>query len=196
MQNFMSNMMPGGGQNGAQPDDGVPWWMKYAGKVAGIVAGIAAILFGVMCCISLSPMCIVAGVWQCIAGFIVILIEAPFCCMFLDFVQQFSGMVEGRPVWQKAALYLIISIPAIFLCFTPTAIAGSGAIFLTAVFYGMMSMGRKASREEMMTNAAGAGAPTPTIKPATGPMEPQAGMKAGLTGNIVGQDVEAAKGVY
>lgn len=38
MQNFMSNVMPGGGE--AQPDDGVPWWMKYAGKAAGIVSGI------------------------------------------------------------------------------------------------------------------------------------------------------------
>ena len=66
----------------------------------------AAIFFGVWCCISLSPLCIVAGIWQILAGFLVIVIEAPFCCMFLDFVQKFSGMVEGRPVWQKAALYL------------------------------------------------------------------------------------------
>ena len=65
-----------------------------------------AIIFGLMAAISFSPMCIVAGIWQICAGFLLILIEAPFCCMFLDFVQQFSSMVEGRPVWQKAALYL------------------------------------------------------------------------------------------
>ena len=48
-----------------------------------------------------------SGFWlTTFAGFLLILIEAPFCCMFLDFVQQFSSMVEGRPVWQKAALYL------------------------------------------------------------------------------------------
>ncbi len=40
-----------------------------------------------------------------IAGFIVIVVEAPFCCMFLDFVQQISAFMDGRPVWQKAALY-------------------------------------------------------------------------------------------
>ena len=39
MQNFMSNMMPGGGQQGGV-DDGVPWWMKYAGKAAGVVGGV------------------------------------------------------------------------------------------------------------------------------------------------------------
>jgi len=73
----------------------------------------------------------VAGIWQILAGFIVIstfifhsfthaqpgkilflllkvlVIEAPFCCFFLDFVQQISGMVDGRPVWQKALLYLM-----------------------------------------------------------------------------------------
>ena len=41
MQNFMSGisgMMPGGG--GGAPDDGVPWWMKYAGKGAGITSGV------------------------------------------------------------------------------------------------------------------------------------------------------------
>ena len=37
----------------------------------------------------------------------VITLEAPFCCFFLDFVQQFAGMLENRPVWQKALLYLM-----------------------------------------------------------------------------------------
>jgi hypothetical protein len=39
--------------------------------------------------------------------FQVIVLEAPFCCFFLDFVQQFAGMLENRPVWQKALLYLM-----------------------------------------------------------------------------------------
>jgi hypothetical protein len=66
-----------------------------------------AIFFGIWTCLSISPLCIVAGIWQILAGFFVIVVEAPFCCMFLDFVQQFSGMIEGRPIWQKAALYLV-----------------------------------------------------------------------------------------
>lgn len=47
MQNFMSNMMPAGGEG--QPDDGVPWWMKYAGKGAGILSGIGKITPGCQC---------------------------------------------------------------------------------------------------------------------------------------------------
>ncbi len=50
-------------------------------------------------------MCIVGGIFMMLAGLVVIVVEAPFCCMFLDFVQQISSTMEGRPVWQKAALY-------------------------------------------------------------------------------------------
>ena len=40
------------------------------------------------------------------AGFIMIVIEAPFCCMCLDFVASFAEMAENRAPWQKAALYM------------------------------------------------------------------------------------------
>ena len=36
-----------------------------------------------------------------------IVIEAPFCCMFLDFVQSYAELVEKRPPWQKALLYVV-----------------------------------------------------------------------------------------
>ena len=41
---------------GAGQDDGVPWWMKYAGKAAGIVGGIGKHIVGnlgltlIVCC--------------------------------------------------------------------------------------------------------------------------------------------------
>lgn len=182
MQNFFSNLAPsGGGDAGAAgPNSDVPWWMKYAAKGAGIGGGVVAIFFGVWCCVSLSPICIVAGIWQICAGFLVITLEAPFCCMFLDFVQQFAGMVEGRPVWQKALLYLILSLPSMFLCASLSTIVGSGLIFMTSVLYGLQILGKKASREEM---AAVAG---------TGPRHSES-QQSGLVGNIHGQDIEAAK---
>ena len=42
-----------------------------------------------------------------IAGFIVVLAEAPCCCMFLDFVQTFTNFIENRPVWHKAVIYIM-----------------------------------------------------------------------------------------
>ena len=36
-----------------------------------------------------------------------LILQAPFCCMFLDFVASFANMVEARPPWQKTALYVV-----------------------------------------------------------------------------------------
>lgn len=187
MQNFFSNMAPGGGGEGGGPQSDVPWWMRYAGKGAGIGGGVVAVFFGFWCCISFSPLCIVAGIWQICAGLFVITLEAPFCCMFLDFVQQAVAKVDGRPVWQKALVYLVISIPSMCMCFTYTTVLGSGCIFVAAAIYGLMTVGRKASRDEMAA-AAGGGAMGAASYPKS---ESQ---NSGLVGNIHGQDVEAAKG--
>lgn len=57
MANVFKSMMPGGGENAAAAaggggggggGDAQPWWLKYAGKVAGVGAGIGAIIFGFM----------------------------------------------------------------------------------------------------------------------------------------------------
>ena len=43
MANVFKSMMPGGGDNAAAAGGGggdAPWWLKYAGKVAGVGAGI------------------------------------------------------------------------------------------------------------------------------------------------------------
>merc|ERR550539_1958769 len=102
-----------------------------------------------------TPLCIVAGIWQILAGCVVILIEAPFMCMFLDFVQSFSQRVDGRPVWQKAALYLVLSLPALLLCLSTFTFLGSALLFVNCVVQGVQLLGRKAPREQMMAAAGG-----------------------------------------
>ena len=135
MQNFFSNLTPGGG---GEDEGGLPWYLKWAGKGAGIISGggridlfinipkfftstgsnpnltrflpcfiSAAVFFGFWCCITITPLCIVAGIWQICAGLFIITLEAPFCCFFIDFIQQAVAKVDGRPVWQKALVYLV-----------------------------------------------------------------------------------------
>jgi len=159
MQNFFSNLAPSGGEEGA--NSGAPWYMKYAGKAAGIGGGLAAVFFGFWCCITLSPLCIVAGIWQICAGLFVITLEAPFCCMFLDFVQKAVAKVDGRPTWQKALVYLVLAIPPIALCFSMSTLIGSGMIFFAAVIYGMMVLGPKGSKADMAAAAEGGEVPPP-----------------------------------
>lgn len=40
-----------------------------------------------------------------LAGFVVLVIEAPCCCMFIDFVQTVAEKADRKPYWQRAALY-------------------------------------------------------------------------------------------
>ena len=70
MANVFKSMMPGGGENAAAAaggggggggGDAQPWWLKYAGKVAGVGAGIGkserveGFKYSIMCRLCLPP---------------------------------------------------------------------------------------------------------------------------------------------
>ncbi|KAK9305914.1 hypothetical protein QLX08_003272 [Tetragonisca angustula] len=151
----ISSIMQRPGQDPVAKDD-VPLWMKYAGRGLGTVGSIIAIIFGGWNCLSIlgaSVDCLISGMWQMVAGFIVATIEAPCCCLFIDYVQNFSDWVEKRPYWNRAAGYCIIAIPSVLLCFSLSSLFGSGLIFATGVIYGLMSLGRKAPLREMRSAA-------------------------------------------
>lgn len=138
------------------PKDEVPWWMKYGGRALGTVGGGVAIFLGLWNCLSILFVdlgCVLAGVWHIVGGFAIIVIEAPCCCFFVDYVQTLSDFMEKRPYWNKAVLYFGISVPPFLFCFGPTSFFGSALIFLTGVLYGLMALGKKASPEEMRQNA-------------------------------------------
>lgn len=40
-------------------------------------------------------------------AFTVLLFEAPYCCMFIDYVQEGSKWIENRPYWNRAAYYML-----------------------------------------------------------------------------------------
>ncbi|XP_068244760.1 calcium channel flower-like isoform X2 [Palaemon carinicauda] len=141
--------------NAPGQQEAIPWWQKYGARGVGCGGGIIALCLGVFNCITVYPLCIVAGIWQMMAAFIVISAEAPCCCMFVEFVQKYSNWVETRPHWQKAAFYVIISLPAIIMCPGLSTVFGSGLIFVTGVLYGLMALGRKGSRDDMIAAAQG-----------------------------------------
>ncbi|XP_054282661.1 calcium channel flower isoform X1 [Macrosteles quadrilineatus] len=148
------------------PKDDVPWWMKYAGRGLGTVGGGMAIFLGMWNCIGIllgNIDCLLGGMWQMVAGFLVIVIEAPCCCMFIDFVQTLSDYVDKRPYWNRAVLYGGIAIPAIVFCPGLGSLFGSGLILGTGVIYGMMALGRKGSQQDM---AAMASSPTGVVSQA------------------------------
>jgi hypothetical protein len=76
-------------------------------------------VLGLWAMISFSATCLAAGLLQmyvaCLSdfilihssviGFLVVALEAPFCCMWFDFIERIGQFSENRPLWQKAALY-------------------------------------------------------------------------------------------
>ncbi|KAJ8982028.1 hypothetical protein NQ317_007738 [Molorchus minor] len=150
-QEKISALMARPGQDPVAKDD-VPWWMKFAGRGVGTVGGFLAIFLGIWNCIGILAAHIdplLSGLWQIVAGFLVLCCEAPCCCMFVEHVQKLSDMIENRPYWNRALVYVILALPPIIIDAGFSTIFGSGLIFLTGVIYGMMALGRKASAEEM-----------------------------------------------
>lgn len=139
--------------SGVGQETDAPWYMKYGARGIGCAGGILAMGLGFLNCLTFDSMCLVAGIYQIFTGFIVVSAEAPCCCMFVDFVQRYSKFVEERPNWQKAALYVTLAIPAIIMCQSLSIFFGSGFIFLTGVLYGMMALGKKGNRNDMLATA-------------------------------------------
>ncbi|XP_022131198.1 calcium channel flower isoform X2 [Pieris rapae] len=156
------------GADNDQKDD-VPWTLRYAGRGLGTIGSFIAIILGLLNCTGILVFqvgCLIAGVWQMLAGFIVIVCEAPCCCFFIDYVQALSDKMEGRPYWNKAALYIGLSLPPFFLCFLSiSTLFGSGMIFATGIIYGMMALGKKGSRDDMAAMAAGGTTPPGATMP-------------------------------
>ncbi|XP_058053589.1 calcium channel flower isoform X1 [Anopheles bellator] len=166
------------------PRDDVPWHLKYGGRAAGIVGGFFAVLFGLYNCIGIllgDVGCLVGGILQILAGFIVLAIEAPFCFIFIDFVQQAAEKADQRPYWNRAALYCLIAIPPVIMCLGLGSLFGCGLIFVTGMLYGMMALGKKASLDSMRAAAAAASAGTSSSAERGGGMASTGGLGGGTT---------------
>lgn len=139
------------GQDTVSKDE-VPWWLKFSGRGLGTVGGFIAILLGFWNCVGIlvaNVAALIAGMWQIVAGFLVLSIEAPCCCMFIDHVQRLADVIDNRPFWNRALGYVAIALPPIIINVGMPTLFGSGLIFATGILYGMMALGKKATAEEM-----------------------------------------------
>uniref|UniRef100_A0A0K0D0J0 Calcium channel flower n=1 Tax=Angiostrongylus cantonensis TaxID=6313 RepID=A0A0K0D0J0_ANGCA len=136
-------------------------WVRFLAKGVGIIGGFLAIFFGALGLLSLSANCITASLLQMVFGFLTVALEAPFCCMFVDFIEKIAQFSESRKHWHKATLYGIMGIIPIIMCFELNKFLGSGMIFTCGTIYGFMALGKKADRGTMM--AAGDPAWSPQV---------------------------------
>jgi len=139
------------------PTDGFPWWVRFVAKGLGIGGGFVAMFFAVVGFVTTDAHCIVAVTLQLVIGFLTIALEAPFCCMFVDFIEKIANFSESRAYWQKALIYCLMGLIPIVICPELATILGAGMIFLCGCAYGFMALGKKADRSTMMASASGTG---------------------------------------
>ncbi|KAL8567048.1 hypothetical protein ACOMHN_027477 [Nucella lapillus] len=84
-----------------------------------------------------------------------ILMEAPCCCQFLDFIQPVSRFSDNRSPFQKALIYGLPAVLPLILCFSVATVAGCVLVFASGGIYGIIALGKKADRDTMMTRAKG-----------------------------------------
>jgi len=153
MGQLTSTQRGGGGVEVGSGGDDLPWWFKYLGRAFGILGGILAVVFGVLNCITISPKDLGAGLLLIVAGLVALVLEAPCCFVFLDFGDKLARWSESRKPWHKIVLYVVISIPPVCIAHGIFILLGCSALFMTGVAYGLMNLGKKATREEMAEKA-------------------------------------------
>ncbi|XP_002129190.2 calcium channel flower homolog [Ciona intestinalis] len=139
--------------------DGITWWCKLFARGVGVVAAIICAICAITTFLSgtfgLDGLCITAAVLMILNSFILLMFEAPICCAFCEITQPISNWVEKRQYWQKGLLYIGFSILPVALCRSIATILGCVCPFAAGVIYGLMSLGKKADRNEMLANAGG-----------------------------------------
>merc|ERR1719427_375557 len=91
-------------------------------------------------------------------GVLLLIFEAPVCCGFFEGTKKIASWIDGRKYWQKGIIYLIMAVIPLIPSRSLTSFLGCVPVFATGVFYGLLSLGKKADRSEMMTNAQVTGA--------------------------------------
>ncbi|XP_025114366.1 calcium channel flower homolog [Pomacea canaliculata] len=136
-------------------DDGIAWWCKIGARGACVAGGLGAMVTGLFSCITVTPLCLVAGVLLILIGFSVVMLEAPCCCQFMDFIQPVSRFSERRTPFQKALIYGLPALVPLMLCFSVTTALGCALLFASGGVYGIIALGKKAERDVMMSRARG-----------------------------------------
>lgn len=135
------------------PGEDATWWCKLLARTAGIIGSIIALILGFLRAISLSPICIGAGIIQIFLALIVLIMEAPCCFNYVEAAKPIARFAENRPYLHKAIFYGVLSIIPIAMCISLSTIFGAGLILATGVIYGLMSLGKKADRDNMANTA-------------------------------------------
>lgn len=155
MGNLITSRMMGNQEmvGGVPADPDSSWWCRTLARALAVLAAACCMIAGVVVMISTSARCIIAGLLMIILGGVVMVFEAPICCTFVEFTKPIAAFSEKRTYLQKALIYVISALIPAIMCFGFGTVIGCGFVFAAGVFYGLMGLGKKADREQMMESA-------------------------------------------
>lgn len=130
-----------------------PWLFSTLARGVSTVAGLLSIFFGFWAMIGFDFGCLLAGILLICEGLLVTLIESPCLCVFLDFALIPSRFYEGKPHWWKAVSYALFAVIPFFICQGFSTILSCCLLAAASACYLVLSLGKKASLEEMRAKA-------------------------------------------
>ncbi|XP_071948131.1 calcium channel flower homolog [Antedon mediterranea] len=138
------------GQNMQRDGDGPPpnpqemgFCFRMFVRGVGALSGLVLVALGILTCISITGHCIIAGVLMILFGVIVLMLEAPICCSFIEITASINRWSENRPPWLKAISYFVLAIVPVIFCTSLTVFLGVLPVFATGVLYGLIFVGKK-----------------------------------------------------
>lgn len=137
-----------------QRNQDAPWLITTAARVIGSIAGVVSCICGSFLLLDIiNVTCIFTGALLIAEGFLILLCEAPCCCVFFEFAYMPSTLLNKRPPWIKATIYLFFAAIPFFWCTGVSTFFSSGLIMATSALYLLMALGKKANREEMLAKS-------------------------------------------
>jgi len=153
MDQFGTNDQQQLNQQPTQGNDGMTWWFRFLIKGAAVLLGGLALVCGIFSTLSLGFSCIGAGLVLTFGAVLVLAFELPIVCSYIEFIRPLTKFSEGRPHYQKTAVYMVPPIVVLLMCQSFSSIIGSLCIFGVAALYFMLTVGKKAPIDEMRNSA-------------------------------------------
>ncbi|PAA78224.1 hypothetical protein BOX15_Mlig018587g1 [Macrostomum lignano] len=118
-------------------------YIQYVAQGVGFIAGVVSFSLGILNCLTLKSACFAAGTILSIIGTILIVLEAPLCCIGLactnrvyEFSQRFSYLL-------RAVVYFVAAVVPLLLCLlSPTVWLGAAPVATCGVLYGVRAFRR------------------------------------------------------
>ncbi|XP_033122046.1 calcium channel flower homolog [Anneissia japonica] len=130
-------------RDGQPPSQEMGFCFRMFVKGVGAFSALVLMALGLLNCITISGPCILSGVLMIFFGLLVLMLEVPICCSFLEITEPVNKWIESRPPWLKAISYFILAIIPVLFCHGVIVFLGVLPVFCTGVLYGLIFVGKK-----------------------------------------------------